>query len=99
MFGNKKEKEKTAQDPLSNDPFSELRYDAEKKQFYQRRKQQDEDAEEDEEIQEYIDKSKPAKKRDLENLLLKADERNISECTVINGYGSLMAVLNIFYYI
>lgn len=73
VFG-KKEKP-PSEDYLSNDPFKDIRYDAEKHKFSHQREEEEEE-EEDPDVKEY--RKSTANKRDLENLLLKADERNIS---------------------
>lgn len=73
VFGKKEEKK---EDFLSNNPFSDIKYDPSKKEF----KYSDglNDSEDEKET------AKPkAHQRDLERLLLRADERNISKCSIL----------------
>ena len=70
MFGKKEEKK---EDFLSNNPFNDIKYDASKKEFKYS------DGQEDSEDEQTATKAK-VQQRDLERLLLRADERNISEC-------------------
>ena len=71
MFGKKEEKK---EDFLSNNPFSEIRYDSVQKQFQYNDESEDEAKE--------LKKNK-TRQRDLERLLLKADERNISKLSLV----------------
>ena len=75
VFG--KRDQKPTEDPLTDNPFADVRYDPNRKKFVSSKDEEEEEEEEDDEIREY--KKSKTKKRDLERLLLKADERNISK--------------------
>lgn len=75
MFGKGKDKDTPTPDYLGgNNPFNDIRYDAEERKFVQSQNFDKEDLRDD---LRGLSQSKQ-KQRDLERLLLKADERNIS---------------------
>ena len=75
MFGKGKDKDTPTPDYLGgNNPFNDIRYDAEERKFVQSHNFDKEDLRDD---LRGLSQSKQ-KQRDLERLLLKADERNLS---------------------
>ncbi len=76
VFGKGKEQDSPSPDYLGgNNPFKDIRYDAEERKLIQSHNFDAEDLRDD---LRGLSQSK-RKQRDLERLLLKADERNISE--------------------